>query len=113
MGATLMIAAEMGAYVLTDRATFLAMRDRTGLVPRVEGDPSFLNIYSVMEVNPYRFTGVNHAGAAAFSEFLLGDAAQELIGSFGEDRFGEPLFHPDGGKSEEELLSAIGPRDGS
>ncbi|MGD2122899.1 MAG: substrate-binding domain-containing protein, partial [Gemmatimonadota bacterium] len=70
MGPTLMIAAELGAYVLTDRGTYLAMRERTGLVPLIEGDPGFLNIYSVLEVNPDRFPRVNHAGAAAFSDFI-------------------------------------------
>ena len=79
MGATLMIAAEKRAYVLTDRGTYLAWRDRTGLVPHVEEDPSFLNVYSVLEVNPARFPMVNHAGAKAFSEFLRGREAQELI----------------------------------
>jgi tungstate transport system substrate-binding protein len=104
MGATLMIAAEMGAYVLSDRGTFLAMRERTGLVPHVEGDPTFLNIYSVMEVNPHRFPRVNHAGATAFSEFILGSEAQGIIRSFGRERFGEPLFYPDAGKTDEDLL---------
>jgi tungstate transport system substrate-binding protein len=108
MGATLMIASELRAYVLTDRGTFLTMRERTGLVPHVEGDPSFLNIYSVLEVNPDRFPRVNHAGAAAFSEFIRGPEAQGIIREFGKDRFGEPLFHPDAGKSEESLVSGSG-----
>ena len=83
MGATLLIAAEKGAYVLTDRGTYLALQERTGLVPHVEGDPLFLNIYSVMEVNPERFPKVNSAGAKAFSEFILGREAQEIIRTFG------------------------------
>jgi tungstate transport system substrate-binding protein len=104
MGATLMIAGEIGAYVLTDRGTYLSLQDRIGLVPHVEGDPLFLNIYSVMEVNPQRFPEVNSEGARAFSDFLLGPRAQEIIGEFGMERFGQPLFFPDAGKSEE-LLS--------
>ena len=103
MGATLLIAAEMGAYVLTDRGTYLSMQARTGLVPQVEGDPLFLNIYSVMEVNPERFPKVNSAGAKAFSEFILGGAAQEIIRGFGAEQFGQPLFLPDAGKGEESL----------
>jgi len=105
MGATLFIAAEKGAYVLTDRATFLATRERTGLVPHVEGDPLLLNIYSVMEVAPERFPAVNHAGARAFSEFLRGPEAQRIIGGFGVGRFGQPLFFPDAGKSEDALAN--------
>jgi len=103
MGATLLIAAERQAYMLTDRGTYLALQDQTGLVPHVEGDPLFLNIYSVLEVNPERFSRLNSAGAAAFSEFLLGRDAQEIIRVFGIERFGQPLFVPDAGKSEESL----------
>lgn len=103
MGATLLIAADKGAYVLTDRATHLALEERTGLVPHVEGDPLFLNIYSVIEVNPERFPVVNHTGARAFSEFLRGPEVQEIIRDFGVEQFGQPLFHPDAGKSEDAL----------
>jgi tungstate transport system substrate-binding protein len=103
MGATLFIAAEKGAYVLTDRGTYLSTRDRTRLVPHVEGDPLFLNVYSVLEVNPERFPKVNHAGAKAFSEFLRGREAQEVIREFGVEEFGQPLFYPDAGRSEDSL----------
>lgn len=103
MGATLLVAAEKQAYTLTDRATWLALREQTGLVPHVEGDPRFLNVYSVMEVNPERFPRVNHAGAQAFSEFLRAREIQEIIGRFGVEEFGQPLFFPDAGKSEESL----------
>ncbi len=95
MGATLLVTAEKGGYTLTDRGTYLALRERTGLVPQTEGDPRFLNIYSVMEVNPARFPKVNHAGARAFSDFMVSPEVQELIRKFGVDRFGEPLFFPD------------------
>ncbi len=105
MGATLLIASELGAYVLTDRGTYLALRERTVLVPHVESDPLFLNIYSVMEVNPERFSGVNSDGAKAFSNFLLSGEAQEVIRVFGTEEFGQSLFFPDAGKSEESLVN--------
>jgi len=101
MGATLLFAAQKDAYVLTDRSTYLSTKERTGLVPHVEGDPLFLNIYSVMEVNPERFPKVNHAGATAFSEFIRGREAQEIIRGFGVEKYGQPLFIPDAGKSED------------
>jgi tungstate transport system substrate-binding protein len=104
MGATLMIAAELDAYVLVDRGTYLAFRERTGLVPHVEGDPVFLNMYSVLEVNPLRFPRVNAKGASAFAEFLLGPEAQGIIRVFGTEEFGQPLFHPDAGKEEGDLM---------
>jgi tungstate transport system substrate-binding protein len=100
MGATLLIAAQKGAYLLTDRGTFLSM-DLDGLVPLVEGDQLFLNIYSVMEVNPERFPKVNSKVAGAFSQFLLGARAQEIIRTFGVEEFGQPLFFPDAGMSGE------------
>ncbi|MBT8397850.1 MAG: substrate-binding domain-containing protein, partial [Gemmatimonadetes bacterium] len=103
MGATLIIAGEMGAYLLTDRGTFLALEERTGLEPLVEGDPRFLNIYSVMEVNHERFPDVNNAGAAAFSGFLLAAETQRLIEGFGVEEFGQPLFYPEAGADEEPL----------
>ncbi len=103
MGATLLFAAHKGAYTLTDRGTYLSSRERASLVPHVEGDPLFLNIYSVMQVNPERFPRVNDAGAKAFSEFLRGREAQEIIRSFGVEEFGQPLFVPDAGKDEGSL----------
>lgn len=113
MGATLIIAGEMRAYILADRGTFLALRDRIGLVPLVEGDPRFLNIYSIMEVNPDRFPRVNHAGAVAFSEFLLSEEIQRVIGEFGVERFGQPLFYPDAGSDEESLGQGTGRGEGA
>ena len=104
MGATLLIAAEKRAYVLTDRGTYLSFSEQTGLVPHVEGDPRFLNIYSVMEVNPDHFSRLNSVGAKAFSEFLVGSEAQEIIRVFGVEQYGQPLFFPDAGKSEDSLV---------
>jgi tungstate transport system substrate-binding protein len=95
MGATLLIGSEKGAYVLTDRGTYLALKERTALVPLVEGDPLFKNIYSVLEVNPERFPKVNNPGAKAFSEFIRSVEAQELIRTFGVEEYGQPLFFPD------------------
>jgi len=103
MGATLLIAAEKGGYVLTDRGTYLSLEERTGLIQHVEGDPLFLNIYSVMEVNPERFPMVNSAGAKAFSDFILSPVAQDVIRGFGTEEYGQPLFFPDAGQTEESL----------
>jgi tungstate transport system substrate-binding protein len=111
MGATLLIASEKGGYVLTDRGTYLAFQERIDLVPHVEGDPLFLNIYSVLEVNPQRFPKVNSAGAKAFSEFIRGSEAQEIIRGFGVEEYGQPLFFPDAGESLEEPGSEERPAD--
>jgi len=103
MGATLMIASQRRAYTLTDRGTYLAFKERIELEPMTTGRPAMLNLYSVMETNPARFEQVDNAGARAFADFLLGDEAQSLIRSYGVDRFGEPLFFPDGGREEDDL----------
>jgi len=103
MGQTLTIAAEKRAYTLTDRGTYLTLKRRLTLDILVERDTSLLNIYSVMEINPARFPKVNAAGGKAFADFMVSPAAQEVMKSFGVEKFGEPLFYPDAGKHEEEI----------
>lgn len=103
MGATLNIADQRRAYTLTDRATYLALRDRLGLAVVFEGAAPLLNIYHVYVVNPEKHRGVNAAPARAWAEFLVARETQRVIGEFGKDRFGEPLFVPDAGKSVEDL----------
>ena len=92
MGQTLQIADQRTAYTLSDRATYLAFKERITLTVAAEGDPRLLNIYHVIAVNPDRFPQVNKDGARAFVEFLLAPQTQEVIGSFGRDKFGQPLF---------------------
>jgi tungstate transport system substrate-binding protein len=69
----------------------------------VQGEPLLLNVYHVIEVSPARWPRVNAAGARAFADFLVSPRAQELIGRFGVDKVGTPLFTPDAGKSVERL----------
>lgn len=104
MGQTLNIAAEKNGYTLTDRATFLATRKNLRLEIVLEGDAPLLNIYHVMQVNPEKFSKVNAEGARAFVEFLTSREGQEAIGRFGADKYGQPLFVADAGKTEEQLL---------
>jgi tungstate transport system substrate-binding protein len=103
MGATLGIASEKRAYAVTDRGTFLAFQKRVQLVNLVERDRILLNIYSVLEPNAAKFPRVNAAGGKAFADFMLSAETQELIKTFGVDKYGEPLFFPDAGKHEEAL----------
>jgi len=103
MGLTLNLASEKGGYTITDRATYLAARKNLQLDVMVEGDGALLNIYHVMLVNPEKFPHVNEKGARAFSDFMVSPETQKVIGEFGVDRFRQPLFFPDAGKSEEEL----------
>lgn len=103
MGATLGIASEKQGYTVTDRATFLAFKKRVQLVPLVERDRILLNIYSVLEPNPAKFPRLNAAGGKAFADFMVSKEIQEIIRTYGVDKFGEPLFFPDAGKREESL----------
>jgi tungstate transport system substrate-binding protein len=95
MAATLTIASEKQAYTLTDRATFLANRDHLDLDILVEGDAALLNVYHVITVNPAKWTRVNYDGALAFLKFMTDPATQKVIGAFGLDTYGQPLFVPD------------------
>jgi len=103
MGQTLNVAAEKRCYTLTDRATYLAMKKRLGLELLFSGDPSLLNIYHIIEINPLRWPRVNSKGGKAFADFMVSQKAQDLIGSFGVDKFGAPLFFPDAGRKPAEL----------
>ena len=103
MGATLQIASEKADYTLTDRATLLAHQGGLQLEILVEGDAPLLNIYHVIVVNPANCPSANNAGAIAFADYVVSPEAQSLIGSFGTEKFGSPLFTPDAGKDEATL----------
>lgn len=82
MGSVLMMAGEMQAYTLCDRATFAAFRARTGLEILAAGDPRLYNEYGVVAVNPARFPGINADAAAKFVSWLTSAEAQGLIADF-------------------------------
>ena len=103
MGQTLSVAAEKKGYTLADRGTYLALKKNLGLEILVEGDAILLNIYHVIEVNPAEWPKVNNAGAKTFAGFMVSKGTQDIIKTFGVDKFGSPLFFPDAGKKEEEL----------
>lgn len=108
MGQTLTMASEMEAYTLTDRATYLATKDNLELDILLEGDSVLLNIYHVMQVNPDKFPAdlaskINTDGAKAFVDYMVDATTQKVIGDFGKDKYGQPLFFPDAGKKMEDL----------
>jgi len=103
MGATLTVAEQKSAYTISDRATYLAQKKNLSLVILVEGDKSLLNIYHVMTVNPEKWPKVNAAGGKAFADFMVAPATQQMIANFGVDKYGQPLFYADAGKSEADL----------
>jgi len=103
MGATLGVANEKNAYTITDRGTYLAFGKRVSLPILIEGDKALLNIYSVMEVNPANGPRINSAGGKAFADFMVAAQTQNVIRSFGIEKFGQSLFVPVAGKKEDEL----------
>lgn len=90
MGETLKIASEKDAYTLTDRATYLSMKDTLDLVIVREGDPDLLNQYGVIVVAGSK----NQEGGQAFFDWVLSEDAQAVIESFGLEEYGQPLFVP-------------------
>ena len=109
MGATLGIANERNAYTITDRGTYLALRNgvsplrnRVSLRILIEGDRALLNIYSVVEVNPANGPRINSVGGKAFADFMVAPETQNVIRNFGK-KFGQSLFIPVAGKKEDDL----------
>jgi len=103
MGQTLTVASEKQGYTLTDRATYLAMKKNLGLAILCEGATALLNIYHVIEVNQLKWPKVNSAGGKAFADFMVSEKTQKIIGAFGVDKFGSPLFAPDAGRRPSDL----------
>ncbi|MCG8099871.1 MAG: substrate-binding domain-containing protein, partial [Candidatus Thiodiazotropha taylori] len=79
MGKVLQIAAEMDAYTLTDRGTWLAYEKKSPLKIGFEGDPLLFNPYGIIAVNPQRYPDTNHRGAQALIQWLISPEGQERI----------------------------------
>ena len=95
MGATLNVAAGMGAYTMSDRATWIAFENKGDLEILVEGDPRLFNQYGVILVNPEKFPHVKAKQGQAFIDWLLSDEGQKAIASYKRD--GQQLFFPNAG----------------
>ena len=92
MGATLNVAAGMGAYALTDRGTWIPFGNKGDLRVLVEGDEALFNQYGVILVNPEKHPGVNVEGGQAFIDWILGEEGQRAIADYRVG--GEQLFFP-------------------
>ncbi len=103
MGQTLNVASEKKGYTLADRGTYLALKKNLGLVILVEGDQALLNIYHVIDVNSAKWPKVNAEGAKAFANFMVSKKTQDIVKTFGVEKFGSPLFFPDAGRKVEDL----------
>jgi tungstate transport system substrate-binding protein len=95
MGPALNAAAAMSAYVLSDRGTWLAFKNRGDLAILVESDRRLFNQYGVMLVNPARHPHIKAADGQAFIDWLLSPEGQRAVGGYKID--GQQLFFPNAG----------------
>jgi tungstate transport system substrate-binding protein len=92
MGHSLHMASEMNAYTITDRGTWLALKNKLALRLVLDSDPRLVNPYQVILVNPDLHRHVNVDSARAFAQWMISSAGQEAIGDFRVN--GEVLFVP-------------------
>ena len=92
MGRCLVMANEKKGYILTDRGTYLAFRERIDLEVLVEGHASLRNPYGAIRVNPEKHPRVKASQALKLLNYLTSEEGQKRIGTFRVD--GEVLFHP-------------------
>jgi len=101
MGDVITMTNEMLGYTLADRATWLKMAEGTELQIVTEGDKDLFNQYGVMIVDPSKNDQINAEGALAFQDWILSEETQALIGEYGKDQFGAPLFTPNASERPE------------
>ncbi len=92
MGATLNTGINMGAYILTDRATWITFRNKQTAQILVDRAPGLINQYGVIPVSPDRHPHVKAGLARQFVNWILSDEGQAAIASFQIN--GQPLFFP-------------------
>lgn len=97
MGATLNAGIGMGAYVMTDRATWISFGNKQDYGIQVEGDTDMFNQYGVIPINPEKCPSVKIDAAQGFADWLLSAEGQAAIGAYKVD--GQQLFFPNAPES--------------
>jgi len=94
MGDTLVLANEKNAYTITDSGTFLAFtkQGKISLVPLITTGKDLLNIYTAIPVNQQKHPKTNIEAANNFVNFLVSPEGQQIIGNYGNQQYGQPLF---------------------
>ena len=92
MGATLNVAVQMDAYVLSDRATWLAFKNKRQHLILFEGDESLFNQYGIIPVNPNKCPSVKTNLSKIFVDWILSMEGQNFISSYKKN--GQQLFFP-------------------
>lgn len=98
MGDVITMTNEMLGYTISDRATWLNMSEGTDLGIVTEGDKDLFNQYGVIVVDPSKNEMINSEGALAFQTWILSEETQALIGEYGVEKYGAPLFTPNAAK---------------
>ncbi len=96
MGAALNTANAMGAYVLSDRGTWISFKNKGDLEIVVQGDKRLFNQYGVMLVNPEKYPHVKKEDGQAFVDWLISPEGQATIANYKIN--GQQLFFPNAGK---------------
>jgi tungstate transport system substrate-binding protein len=92
MGPSLNTAASMGAYILSDRGTWLSFKNRGELAILFQGDARLFNQYGVILVNPVRHPHVKKEWGQQFVDWLVSPEGQQAIADYKIG--GEQLFFP-------------------
>ena len=92
MGDVLQMASEEGAYTITDKATYLSMKDKLELDIIVGESDDLMNQYTVIQANPDKLEGINKEGADAYLKWITSDEVLAKIGEFGKEEYGDALF---------------------
>jgi len=101
MGDTITIVDIKGGYTLSDRGTYLAMKDRIKLRILFEKDQKYLfNPYHVMAVNHAKFPNMKYDLAMKYIDYVVSEEGQNVIRNYGRDKYGEGLFVPAAGIKE-------------
>ncbi len=95
MGDTIIAANTKQGYTLSDRGTYLAMKDKIDLRMLFESDQKNLfNPYHVMAANPAKFPNVSYDIALKYIQYAISSQGQDIIRNYGKDKYGEALFVP-------------------
>ena len=92
MGASLTIANETGAYILTDKSTYLAHESSGSLVILLEKSDEMKNTYSIIAISPERWDNTNIDGSNAFIAWMTSGKGLGLINQYGVEEYGQQLF---------------------
>lgn len=95
MAGSLRMADTEGAYILSEKETFLQNRDALSLEILLDGTEDMYIQYCIIPVSADTSARVNASGAAALADWLQSEEAMQLLTSYGTDSYGCPIFEPD------------------